>query len=81
MWLYVYGYLLLSASFCFGFFVKGWLASHQPLDGHLVITQDDGKTQMSFEFEYEDKMVELRNKQVVSFRVVGPERITSVDDS
>ena len=59
-----------------------WYRYRKPkLDGHLVITEDDGKTLMSFEFDDEDQIVQLRNKQVVSFKVVGPDHLTIEQDS
>lgn len=50
------------------------------VDGHLVITHNDGKTTMSFEFDDGDQMVELRNKQRVIFEVVGPDTVVFEDE-
>lgn len=50
------------------------------IDGHLVITHNDGKTTMSFEFDDGDQMVELRNKQRVVFEVVGPDTVVFEDE-
>lgn len=79
MWLHIF---VIGIGLLIGFWLLRFLRPSQPkLDGKLVITKDDGKIQMSFEFDNEDQIVELRNKQVVSFKVVGPERITIEEDS
>lgn len=60
-----------------GLLYKHLFGRNQKTDGEFVITQTDGKTIASLEFDDFDQVVRLRNKQRVVLRVVGPEDMSS----
>lgn len=58
-------------------FVVAKRRSKLQIDGRIVITEEDGKLTQILVFDEADGPVILRNKQLVVFRVEGPEEVSS----